>query len=178
MWAFLKAIRPEASWSRARWFSSFFDQRIRIARLRLSQEWQASMTQRRARQPGGAGLELDLVTARADVRRESVGAEQLERVGVVVGPVEADALRLLLGRGGPLERDRLERALQQLVVVALGALVIEPDRGSLPFAEERPFRPLPVLSVGFGPVFGPPKGALVIAPSAANQAQSIPTTWS
>jgi hypothetical protein len=51
-WAFLKAIRPAASWSRARWFSSFFDQRIRIARLRFSHEWQASTTQRRARQPG------------------------------------------------------------------------------------------------------------------------------
>src|SRR5207247_4670239 len=51
-WAFLKAIRPHASWRRARWFSSFFDQRIRIARLRLSHEWQASTTQRRARQPG------------------------------------------------------------------------------------------------------------------------------
>jgi hypothetical protein len=50
--AFLKAIRPLASWRRARWFSSFFDQRIRIARLRLSQEWQASTTQRRARQSG------------------------------------------------------------------------------------------------------------------------------
>jgi hypothetical protein len=48
----LKAISPLASWSRARWFSSFFDQRIRIARLRLSHEWQASTTQRRARQPG------------------------------------------------------------------------------------------------------------------------------
>ena len=55
-WAFLKAIRPLASWSRARWFSSFFDQRIRSARLRLSQEWQASTTQRRARQPGVRSL--------------------------------------------------------------------------------------------------------------------------
>ena len=34
------------------------------------------------------------------------------------------------------------------------------------------------LSVGLGPVFGPPKGALVIAPSAASQAPSIPTTLS
>ena len=34
------------------WFSSFFDQRMRRARLRLSQEWQASTSQRRARQPG------------------------------------------------------------------------------------------------------------------------------
>lgn len=50
--AFLKAIRPQASIKSARWFSGFFDQRMSSARLRLSQEWQASMTQRRARQPG------------------------------------------------------------------------------------------------------------------------------
>src|SRR6266542_2601601 len=55
-WAFLKAIRPLASWSRARWFASFFDQRSRIARLRLSHEWQASTTQRRPRQPGRRAL--------------------------------------------------------------------------------------------------------------------------
>jgi hypothetical protein len=57
-WAFLKAISPLASWRRARWFSSFFDQRIRSARLRLSHEWQASTTQRRARQPGRCALRL------------------------------------------------------------------------------------------------------------------------
>ena len=34
----LRAIMPLASWRRARWFSSFLDQRIRIARLRLSHE--------------------------------------------------------------------------------------------------------------------------------------------
>jgi len=54
--AFLKAIRPLASWRRARWFWSFFDQRISSARLRLSQEWQASTIQRRARQPGVRSL--------------------------------------------------------------------------------------------------------------------------
>ena len=57
-WAFLKAIRPLASWSSARWFSGFFDQRISSARLRFSQEWQASTTQRRARQPGLRSLSL------------------------------------------------------------------------------------------------------------------------
>ena len=50
--AFLKAIRAQASISRARWFSAFFDQRTSRPRLRFSQEWQASTTQRRARQPG------------------------------------------------------------------------------------------------------------------------------
>ena len=56
VWAFLKAIRPLASWRRARWLASFFDRRIRIARLRLSHEWQASTTQRRAFQPGVLAL--------------------------------------------------------------------------------------------------------------------------
>jgi transposase len=50
--AFLNAISPLASWRRARWLQSFFDQRMRIPRLRLSQEWVASTTQRRARHPG------------------------------------------------------------------------------------------------------------------------------
>jgi hypothetical protein len=50
--AFLKAIRPLASCRRARWFSSFLDQRMRIPRLRFSHEWQASTTHRRGRQPG------------------------------------------------------------------------------------------------------------------------------
>jgi hypothetical protein len=49
--AFLNAISPLASWRSARWFSSFFDQLIRIPRLRFSHEWHASRTHRRARQP-------------------------------------------------------------------------------------------------------------------------------
>jgi hypothetical protein len=47
-WAFLNAMRPLESCRRARWFSSFLDQRMRIPRLRFSQEWHASTTQRRA----------------------------------------------------------------------------------------------------------------------------------
>ncbi len=46
--AFLNAMRPLESCRRARWFSSFFDQRMSIPRLRFSQEWQASTIQRRA----------------------------------------------------------------------------------------------------------------------------------
>src|SRR6266545_1987767 len=57
-WAFLKAMRPAASWRRARWFSSFLHQRMRMPRFRFSQEWVASTTQRRARQPGVRALSL------------------------------------------------------------------------------------------------------------------------
>ena len=45
-------MMPLASCRRARWLSSFLDQRIRIARLRLSHEWHASTTHRRARHCG------------------------------------------------------------------------------------------------------------------------------
>ena len=37
-WAFLYAMRPLASCRRARWFSSFLDQRMRMPRFRFSQE--------------------------------------------------------------------------------------------------------------------------------------------
>jgi hypothetical protein len=58
---------------------------------------------------GLALLQLDLLTARADVRGEAVIGEQLaDRVGVV-GAVEADPLRLRFGRLGALDRDRLDR---------------------------------------------------------------------
>jgi hypothetical protein len=131
------------------------------------------------RPPAGfAQALLDLLAAGADVGREVVVDDELAGLDVVVGLVQADALRRLKRRCGPLDRDRVERRLQQLVVIAVGALVIEPDRDPGALREDRSLRPLLALSVGFGPVLGPPKGALPIAPSAASQAQSIPTTSS
>lgn len=77
---------------------------------------------------GVAGLQLDLLAACADVRREPVVANQLTDFSVVICPVQADALRMLGGRLRALDRDRVQRAFQQLVVVAVRAIVIEPDR--------------------------------------------------
>jgi hypothetical protein len=76
------------------------------------------------------GLDLfgDLFATRADVRRQVVGSDGLADFLVVIGPVQAEALRLLRGWLGSLDRDRVERAFQQLVVVAVRAVVIEPDR--------------------------------------------------
>ena len=67
-----------------------------------------------------AGLPFDrlrLLAAAADVRgeRELVG-EGVDLL-VVVGAVEAEPLRLLLGGRGPLDRDRLDRRPGELVVV-------------------------------------------------------------
>ena len=127
---------------------------------------------------GVADLEVDLFAAGADVRRELVVDGEAAAFGVVERLVQAEALRRFGGRLGTLDRDRVERALQEEVVVAVGALVVEPDRDARSLGEDRSFRPFLALSVGFGPVFGPPNGALVIAPSAARDDQSIPTTSS
>jgi hypothetical protein len=127
---------------------------------------------------GSADLVGDLFAAAADVWRQPVLADEVADFGVVVGPVETEALRRFRGRDGTVDRDRVERAFQELVVVAVGALMDEPDRDTSPLADDRSFRPFLALSVGLGPVFAPPKGALVIAPSAASHDQSIPTTSS
>jgi hypothetical protein len=127
---------------------------------------------------GRVGLELDLLTARANVRRQPADSSELAGAVVVIAAVQAQPLGLR-GRGlGPLDRDRVERRLEQLQVVAVGTVVRQPDRDSRALAENRTFRPLLALSVGFAPVFSPPSGALVIAPSQASHAQSIPTVLS
>lgn len=129
-----------------------------------------------ARSPVGVVLlEVDLLAASADVWCEFAVLEQVADGGEVVGLVEAEALGLSLAGLGTLDRDRVERALQQEVVIAIGAVVVDPDRDSGSIREERALRPPLALSVGLGPVFGPPSGALVIAPSAASQNQSMPT---
>ena len=123
-------------------------------------------------------LEVDLLAASADVWCESAVLEQVADDGEVVGLVQTEALGIVLARVGALDRDRVERPLQQEVVVAVGAVVVESDRDSGSIREERALRPPLALSVGLGPVLGPPSGAFVIAPSAASQDQSMPTSES
>ena len=108
------------------------------------------------------------------MRREAELAGKLTHLVVVVGRVEAEALRPLVCRFGSFYRDRLERRAGEEVVVAVGALVGDPDRNAFAFGEERPLRPLFALSVGLAPVWLPPSGALVIAPSIASHSHSIP----
>lgn len=124
---------------------------------------------------GLVNLELDLLTARADMGCEVVVAGQVANLGVVVCLVQADALRPLGCGLRTRDRDRVQRALQQLVVVAVRAAVVEPDGDPRALRDDRALGPFLALSVGFGPVFAPPNGALDIAPSAASHDQSIPT---
>lgn len=128
--------------------------------------------------PRSADLLGDLLAAGTDVRREVIAGNQAAGLGVVIGPVQTDTLRRLGRRLGTLDWDRVQRALQQLVIVAVRTLVVEPDRDARALREDRAFRPFLARSVGFAPVLGPPRGALVIAPSAASHAQSMPTVSS
>lgn len=123
-------------------------------------------------------LERGLLAASTDVCGQPMVGDDPTGLGGVVGFVEADALRGVCGRLGTRDRDRVERLFEELQVVAVGAGVREPDRDSRGLRENRTFRPPLALSVGFGPVLGPPSGALVIAPSAQSQAQSMPTSAS
>ena len=63
--------------------------------MRLSQEWQASTTQRRARQPGVRAFQFDFVAAAADVRREAAAGGELVDPRVGVAAVETETLRTL-----------------------------------------------------------------------------------
>jgi hypothetical protein len=119
-------------------------------------------------------LEVDLLAASADVWCELAVLEQVPDDGKVIALVQTETLGVGLGWFGPLDRDRVERRLQQLVIVAVRAVVRDPDRDPTRLDEERTLRPPLALSVGLGPVFGPPSGALLITPSAASQDQSIP----
>jgi hypothetical protein len=109
---------------------------------------------------------------------EALRGRELADLVVVVAAVQAQALRALRCRDRARDRSGGQGGLQQLHVVAVGAVVCQPDRDPCCLAENRTFRPLLARSVGFGPVFAPPSGALVIAPSAARNDQSIPTTLS
>jgi hypothetical protein len=127
---------------------------------------------------GLAPKRLGFLAARADVRGEAELADQLADDRVVVALVEAEALRPAPGRLRALDRNRCDRRLEQLLVVAVGAVVRYPERDAAGVDKERALRPFLALSVGFGPVLAPPSGAFVIAPSAASQSQSMPASSS
>jgi hypothetical protein len=90
---------------------------------------------------GVVGLLGDLLAASADVRRQPVGGDGVADFLIVVSLIETDALRLFRGRLGPLDRDRVQRAFQELMVVAVRAVVIEPDRDARTLREDRALRP-------------------------------------
>lgn len=127
---------------------------------------------------GVAVLVFAFVCARADVRREAERLDPFAYGRRVVALVQTEVLGVLVGGLGPLDRDRGDRLLDQLLVVAVRGRGGDPERDPLRIAENRFLRPLLALSVGLGPVCSPPSGALPIAPSSANHSQSIPLSSS
>lgn len=128
-----------------------------------------------ARAEASGGFELFLfLAAGADVRGEPVLAGQREDLGVVVALVEADPLWLPRRGVWPLDQDAFERRAEELEVVDVRSRDLEPDRDATAVADDRALRPFFARSVGFGPVFSPPSGALPLAPSQESQAHSIP----
>ena len=124
-----------------------------------------------------AGLALELLrllAAGADVGGEAELGGELVDLGIVVALVQAEPLRLLRCRLGPLEWDRLDRGAGKLEVVQVRTRWRDRERDALALGEEAPFRPFLALSVGFGPVCSPPSGALPSAPSSASHSHSIP----
>ena len=81
-------------------------------------------------------LEVDLLATGADVWCEVAAFEKVANFRVVVGLVQAEALGIVLAGLGALDRDRVERAFQQEVIVAVGAVVVEPDRDPRSLCEE------------------------------------------
>jgi len=108
------------------------------------------------------------------VGREAEPVEELVHLRIVVALVQAHTLRQLRCHVRSFDHDALERRLEELEVVDVRAGDLEPDRDAAAFAEKRPLRPFFALSVGFGPVAAPPRGALPIAPSQDSHSHSIP----
>jgi hypothetical protein len=106
-------MSEKQNFSRARWFSGFLDQRT--SRLRS------------AGAVAEVGADLSgLFAPAADVRCQVSLVEQLTHEVVVLGFVQADALRPLRRGVGTLNWHALDRRLGELAVVAVGAIGREP----------------------------------------------------
>ena len=128
-----------------------------------------------ARSEAGLVFELLLLfAAGADMTGECELDQQLVDGGVVVALVEAKPLLAAAFGVRAGDQDAFEGGAEELEVVDVRAVDLEPERDATAFANDGAFRPLLALSVGFGPVPSPPNGALPIAPSHDSHSHSIP----
>lgn len=154
--------------------SARFSQRVRMRRKRFKPGVGAFDDPTAGAEAGPVFDRFRFFAAAADVGGEAELGGELAYFVVVVAAVEAQSLRSLAGRGGPADRDRLERGTAELEVVQVRTRRRDPERDALTLGEERSFRPFLALSVGLGPVSSPPRGALPSAPSIASHSHSIP----
>ena len=96
----------------------------------------------------------------ADVCCETKHPHQLPRFIVVVALVHTHTLLLSLGRLRAFDRDALDRLLNQLEVVSIGAVDREADRDALGFGEQTSLRPflctIRWIGTGFFPLQAAP----------------------
>jgi hypothetical protein len=121
-------------------------------------------------------VELLLADA-ADVRDVAGSCGRAAASRVVVGLVEAEVLRVV-GRVRALNDDRLDRRGEQLRVVDVRALDLEPERPARALDDQALLRAGLGSVSGIGALFSPPKRALPRQPSAACQRQSRPPSCS
>jgi hypothetical protein len=122
------------------------------------------------------GVEL-LLADPADVRHVSgLGAEGVGAL-VVVGLVQAEVLEDLF-RVGTLNDDRVDRLLEQLVVVDVRAGDHDPSGPPCCSTSTCFLVAIFALSVGFGPRLAPSKRLLPMTPSAACHSQRTPSSSS
>ena len=125
--------------------------------------------------PGVTALGVGFLAAASDVGCEPTVGESLPDAAGVIPLIQAHPVRGVVWRSRPTDRATVQRLFQQSGVVTVRAVGGYRDRDAPRVDEDRPFRPLLPRSVGFAPVFSPPNGAFVVAPSAASHCQSIPT---
>ena len=127
---------------------------------------------------GRRALKVDLLLAGTDVWRQLILGDQVAGLAVVAGLIQTDAPRRLGRRLGPRDGD-----LSQACPLAAGGRSGWRRRGRARPGPRR-LRQAPGVSPLFSSISGvragprPPSGALVMAPSPASQAQSMPTTSS
>ena len=84
---------------------------------------------------------LGLFSTGTNVRREPKLVDQLSGLGVVVPFVHGHVLGIGFGRLRTLDRDALNRGLDQLEVVPIGAVDREAERDTCPIRKQASLRP-------------------------------------
>ena len=139
---------------------SFLSYRTRIPRHFDSHANVRSTTHRRGLWPCDRSQPFFLLADPADVRGVSGCGRRPFPRWVVVRLVQGHVLRLILCRFGPLDHDRLDRRLQELLFDTFAPAITTPSGPPSPSVSRLFLVPFFPRSVGFLPVFFPPEPGL------------------
>jgi hypothetical protein len=118
--------------------------------------------------PGAeAGLVLErprLLATRPHMGGEAELLDELVDLGEVVALVQTEALRMLLARVGPRDRDTGQGGAQELEVVDVRTCDLEPERDARALGEQAPLRPLLGSISGVAPAAFAAEGGISSSP--------------